>query len=59
MRTIGYLLGIPEGDQEQIRDKTGRALGLKETFKTVTADAFENSYQLFASIRRPITRPMT
>jgi cytochrome P450 len=48
MRTIGYLLGIPEGDQEQIRDKTGRALGLKEgTFKTVTADAFENSYQLF------------
>ncbi len=49
MRTIGYLLGIPEGDQEQIRDKTGRALGLKEgTFKTVTADAFENSYQLFA-----------
>jgi cytochrome P450 len=49
MRTIGYLLGIPEGDQKQIRDKTGRALGLKEgTFKTVTADAFENSYQLFA-----------
>jgi cytochrome P450 len=49
MRTIGYLLGIPEGDQEQIRDRTDRALGLKEgTFKTVTADAFENSYQLFA-----------
>ena len=49
MRTIGYLLGIPEGDQEQIRDKTGRLLGLKEgTFKVVTADAFENSYQLFA-----------
>jgi cytochrome P450 len=49
MRTIGYLLGIPEGDQEQIRDRTGRALGLKEgTFKTVTAGAFENSYQLFA-----------
>jgi cytochrome P450 len=49
MRTIGYLLGIPEQDQQLIRDKTGRALGLKEgTFKTVTADAFENSYQLFA-----------
>jgi cytochrome P450 len=49
MRTIGYLLGIPEGDQQQIRDSTGRALGLKEgTFKKVTADAFENSYQLFA-----------
>jgi cytochrome P450 len=49
MRTIGYLLGIPEQDQQLIRDKTGRALGLKDgTFKTVTAAAFENSYQLFA-----------
>ncbi|MGV0851067.1 cytochrome P450 [Mycolicibacterium phlei] len=49
MRTIGYLLGIPETDQAEIRDKTGRALGLREgTFRTVTADAFENSYQLFA-----------
>jgi cytochrome P450 len=49
MRTIGYLLGIPEDDQAQIRDTTGRALGLKEgTFRAVTAEAFENSYQLFA-----------
>ena len=49
MRTIGYLLGIPEGDQETIRDATGQNIGLQEgTFKTVTADAFENSYQLFA-----------
>jgi cytochrome P450 len=49
MRTIGYLLGIPEEDQAQIRDKTGRTLGLKEgTFRAVTAEAFENSYQLFA-----------
>ena len=49
MRTIGYLLGIPEADQQQIRDKTDRALGLKDgTFKTVSADMFENSYQLFA-----------
>jgi len=49
MRTIGYLLGIPEGDQETIRDSTGQNIGLQEgTFKTVTADAFENSYQLFA-----------
>jgi len=48
MRTIGYLLGIPEQDQQVIRDKTDRVLGLKEgTFRTVTADAFENSYQLF------------
>jgi cytochrome P450 len=49
MRTIGYLLGIPEDDQAQIRDTTGRALGLKKgTFRAVTAEAFENSYQLFA-----------
>ena len=49
MRTIGYLLGIPESDQEQIRDGTGRVLGLKEgRFRTVTATAFENSFQVFA-----------
>jgi len=49
MRTIGYLLGIPEADQQQIRDKTDRALGPKDgTFKAVSADMFENSYQLFA-----------
>lgn len=49
MRTIGFLLGIPEGDQEQIRDETGRALGLEDgNFRTVSAEAFENSYQLFA-----------
>ncbi len=49
MRTIGYLLGIPETDQEQIRDTTGRVLGLKEgTLRTVTAKAVENSFQLFA-----------
>ncbi len=49
MRTIGYLLGIPEEDQQTIREKTDRVLGLKEgTFKAATAEAFENSYQLFA-----------
>jgi cytochrome P450 len=49
MRTIGYLLGIPEQEQQGIRDKTDRALGLKDgSFKTVSADMFENSYQLFA-----------
>ena len=38
--TIGYLLGIPEQDQQLIRDKIDRVLGLKEgTFKTVTANA--------------------
>jgi len=49
MRTIGYLLGIPEQGQQRIRDKTDRALGLKDAnAKVVTADTFENSYQLFA-----------
>jgi cytochrome P450 len=49
MRTIGYLLGIPEEDQQAIREKTDRVLGLKDgTFKAATAEAFENSYQLFA-----------
>jgi cytochrome P450 len=49
MRTIVYLLGIPEQDQQHIRDKTDRVLGLKDgTFKTVSADMFENAYQLFA-----------
>jgi cytochrome P450 len=49
MRTIGYLLGIPEQGQQRIRDKTDRALGLKGgAANVVTADTFENSYQLFA-----------
>ena len=49
MRTIGYLLGIPETDQAQIRDRTGGAIGLQEgTFREVGPDAFENSYQLFS-----------
>jgi cytochrome P450 len=48
MRTIGYLLGIPEQGQQRIRDKTDRALGLKDgTANVVTADSFEKSYQMF------------
>jgi cytochrome P450 len=48
MRTIGYLLGIPEQGQQRIRDKTDRALGIKEgTANVVTADTFEKSYQMF------------
>ena len=48
MRTIGYLLGIPEQGQQWIRDKTDRALGLKDgVANVVTADTFQNSYQLF------------
>jgi cytochrome P450 len=49
MRTIGYLLGIPEQGQQQIRDTTDAAIGLKDgTLQSVTAATFENSYQLFA-----------
>jgi cytochrome P450 len=49
MRTIGYLLGIPEQGQQQIRDNTDAAIGLKDgSFKSVSADTFENAYQLFA-----------
>ncbi|WP_099040055.1 cytochrome P450 [Mycobacterium neglectum] len=49
MRTIGYLLGIPEQGQQQIRDNTDASIGLKDgNFQSVSADAFENAYQLFA-----------
>src|SRR6201994_3696333 len=30
MRTIGYLLGIPEADQEEIRDRGGKQLTLEK-----------------------------
>jgi cytochrome P450 len=49
MRTIGYLLGIPEEGQEAIRDRGGRALSLKDgAFKAVSQDLFEHSYQMFS-----------
>ena len=49
MRTIGYLLGIPEEGQQQIRDSTDASIGLKEgSFQSVSAASFENAYQLFA-----------
>jgi cytochrome P450 len=49
MRTIGYLLGIPEDGQEAIRDKGGRQLTLKEaTFRPATQDLFERSYEMFS-----------
>lgn len=49
MRTIGYLLGIPERGQQQIRDNTDASIGLKEgSFQAVSAATFENAYQLFA-----------
>ena len=50
MRTIGYLLGIPEGDQESIRDKGGSQLSLKEgTFRAVPQDFMEKSHEMFAN----------
>lgn len=49
MRTIGYLVGIPEQDQEMIRKRTDDLLTLKDD-KPVTFDAvsFERAYQVFA-----------
>jgi cytochrome P450 len=49
MRTIGYLLGIPEQNQEMIRDTSNNALTLAEgEFSGARADLFENSHELFA-----------
>ena len=49
MRTIGYLLGIPEDDQESIRDRGGSQLTLKKgTFRVVPQDFFEHSHQMFS-----------
>ncbi len=50
MRTIGYLLGIPEADQQAIRDKGGSQLTLKEgTFRAVPQDFLEHSHEMFAN----------
>jgi cytochrome P450 len=50
MRTIGYLLGIPEHNQEMIRDTSNSALTLTDgEFSGARADLFENSHELFAS----------
>ncbi|MDT5222193.1 MAG: hypothetical protein QOF15_4298, partial [Mycobacterium sp.] len=49
MRTIGYLLGIPEDNQAAIRDRGGRAINLSEgAFKAVDQDLFVNSLEVFA-----------
>lgn len=48
MRTIGYLLGIPEQGQESIRDKSNSAITLKEgEFGGARIDLFEDSAALF------------
>jgi cytochrome P450 len=49
MRTVGYLLGIPEENQEEIRDRGGAQLTLNEgTFRPVPADFLEHSHEMFA-----------
>ncbi len=49
MRTIGYLLGIPETNQKEIRDRGGRHLNLDEgTFSRVAEDFITHSYALFS-----------
>jgi cytochrome P450 len=49
MRTIGYLLGIPEEGQQAVRDNTNQAIGLKDgSGYAVSENAFEEAYQLFA-----------
>lgn len=49
MRTIGYLLGIPEESQADIRDRGGRAINLREgTFRAIDDDLFEKSYEVFS-----------
>ena len=49
MRTIGYLLGIPEHDQEAIRDRGGSQITLQEgTFRAVPQDFLEHSHEMFS-----------
>lgn len=49
MRTIGYLLGIPEENQEEIRDRGGRRLNLDDgAFRRVADDFMTHSFALFA-----------
>ena len=49
MRTIGYLLGIPEQNQATIRDNSNESIMLKDgEFGGVREDLFENSYEMFA-----------
>jgi cytochrome P450 len=47
MRTIGYLLGIPESDQEAIRDRLDEGLRLTEGTPRIQ-ESFDNAGELFA-----------
>jgi cytochrome P450 len=50
MRTIGYLVGIPEEDQAAIRKNTDELLELGDgkQLREVPADLFQRSYQMLA-----------
>lgn len=50
MRTIGYLLGIPEEDQANIRDRSGSFIDLTKGRKAreVNSKLFEDSIAMFA-----------
>ncbi|BBX30213.1 cytochrome P450 [Mycolicibacterium alvei] len=48
MRTIGYLLGIPEEGQEKIRDRTDKNISVGEVAGDVSATVFAESLAEFA-----------
>lgn len=48
MRTIGYLLGIPEDGQEQIRQRTDQNIAVGDEVGDVSATVFAESLALFA-----------
>lgn len=48
MRTIGYLLGIPEEGQEQIRRRTDQNISVGDEVGDVSATVFAESLALFA-----------
>jgi cytochrome P450 len=48
MRTIGYLLGIPEEGQQQIRDLNDKSITVAEGSSDVSPKVFEEAIALFA-----------
>lgn len=48
MRTIGYLLGIPEEGQEQIRASTDKNIALSDATTDVSATVFVESLAMFS-----------
>ena len=59
MRTIGYLLGIPEDNQEAIRDRGGRQITLSPRARSgpSTKDFFEQSHRDVRRVHRLASRP--